>query len=87
MEVIMRKLLYSNPITSSLLINIGSAVIAIKSINSDQYWLLSPIVLTYILNKKIITNGVNLNKAKKITLCLIYFIMVSICFLLNKYIR
>ena len=82
----MRKILYANPITSSIIINSGSLAVAVKSINSDQYWCLSPIVATYIFNKKVITNGVNLNKAKKIILCLIYFVMISLSFILNKYV-
>lgn len=82
----MRKILYANPITSSIIINSGSLAVAVKSINSDQYWCLSPLVATYIFNKKVITNGVNLNKAKKIILCLIYFVMISLSFILNKYV-
>lgn len=82
----MRKILYANPITPSIIINSGSLAVAVKSINSDQYWCLSPLVATYIFNKKVITNGVNLNKAKKIILCLIYFVMISLSFILNKYV-
>jgi len=82
----MKKFLYANPITSSIIINSGSLAVAVKSINSDQYWCLSPLVATYIFNKKVITNGVNLNKAKKIILCLIYFAMISLSFILNKYV-
>lgn len=82
----MKKILYKNPITSSIIINTGSLAVAVKSINSDQYWCLSPLVVTYIFNKKIIANGVNINKCKKIILCLIYFLMISLSFLLNKYV-
>jgi len=83
----MKKIIYTNPIASSFIINTGSLAIAVKSINSDQYWCLTPLLATYIFNKKIIINGENINKVKKIVLCLIYFSMISLCFLLNKYIN
>lgn len=82
----MKKILYNNPITSSIIINTGSLAVAVKSINSDQYWCLSPLIATYIFNKKIILNGININKTRKIILCLIYFLMISLTFLLNKYV-
>ena len=82
----MKKILYNNPITSSIIINTGSLAVAVKSINSDQYWCLSPLIATYIFNKKIILNDININKTRKIILCLIYFLMISLTFLLNKYV-
>ena len=83
----MKNFLYNNPITSSIIINTGSLAIVVKSINNDQYWCLPPLLATYVFNKKIITNGENINKVRKIALCLIYFFMISLCFLLNKYIN
>ncbi|NLK94126.1 MAG: hypothetical protein GX275_02880 [Clostridiales bacterium] len=82
----MKNYIYKNPIVSSVVVNSTSSVMAVKSLNSEKFLLLIPLIITYYFNKIILIKGENLNKIKKIILLSIYFIMVFIIFIFNKYI-
>lgn len=78
--------IYSNPIVSSVLVNSTCTVMTLKVLNSEKYILLIPLIITYFFNKKILLRGENLNKIKKIALFGLFFLMISVIFIFNKYI-
>lgn len=82
----MKNIFYKKPIISSVIINTTSTALALNSLNNDQFLLLSPLVLTYFFNKRLLLKGENLNKINKVILAFIYFISIILIFLLNKYI-
>lgn len=82
----MKKIIYSNPIISTIFINIVSFIIAIYSINNDKFYLLFILIFTCILNGNITININKSNKMKKAILPLIYFVTLLAIFVSNKYI-
>ncbi len=82
----MKKIIYSNPIISTIFINIVSFIIAIYSINNDKFYLLFILIFTCILNGNITININKSNKMQKAILPLIYFVTLLAIFVSNKYI-
>lgn len=79
-----KSLLYRNPVTSALIINTITLILAIYSVFYLQYWLIAWLPLAGILNRKIIDNGENINKQKK-NFILVSFVFMLVCFLVYSF--
>lgn len=60
-------------------------ILLIYSINQEKFFLMYPLLLTGILNRKIIDNSINLNKQKKKVIYLSFFISIGIFFIYSTY--
>lgn len=75
----MKSFVYKNPVISALIIDYITIVLTIYSINQEMVALIIlPPILTGIINRRIIDNGKNMNKKKKIIIYVSFFLTVSI---------
>lgn len=81
----MSNIIYKSPIASSIVINSTCCICSISSINTDNYYLLSSLVVSYFLNKQLLIKGENINKYHKVILALIFFSSIIVIFAFNKY--
>lgn len=82
----MKNIFYEKPVLSSVLLNTTSCAIAINSINTDKYVLLSPLIITYFFNKRILLKGEKLSKMKVMFLSFFYLFTLLSILICNKYI-
>ncbi|MCM0648893.1 hypothetical protein NBE98_10960 [Clostridium swellfunianum] len=74
----MKSLIYRNPVISAIIINITSLILFIYSISKGEYGYVAFLMLTGVINRRIIDNGEKLNKQKKtiiITSCVLMVII------------
>lgn len=71
------KIIYENPVTSALTINIVSLLISMYSVKTNVKAITFFLVMIGIVNGKILQHGTNLNKLKKAIIFLSIFLMIS----------
>lgn len=81
------KIIYENPVISSLLINVTSLLISIYAIKNNHMEIAMFFTMIGIVNGKILEHGVNLTKLKKALIFLSVFIMLSIFSVYNMHIH
>ena len=81
----MKSIMYRNPVISAIFINLITMILFINSINQDNLSFMFTLMLTGILNKNIINNGINLNKQRKEVIYLSFFISIAIFFIYSTY--
>jgi len=74
----MKVIIYKNPVMSAVILNIISLIIVIFSISEKAYVLQVLVILVGLANRKIIDNGENIDKQKKVTIYVSFFLMLSI---------
>lgn len=83
----MKSILYRNPVISALTINCMSMILFMYSISQRLTPLTISLILTGVLNRKILDNGVNLDKQKKSIISISFFISLGIAVMYIFYIR
>lgn len=83
----MKSILYRNPVTSAIAINFMTMILFIYSINQRITALTISLMVTGVVNRRILDNGINLNKQKKTIIFLSFFISIGIAMLYNVYIH
>lgn len=74
----MKVIIYKNPVMSAVILNIISLIIVIFSISEKAYALQVLVILVGLANRKIIDNGENIDKQKKIVIYVSFFLILSI---------
>ncbi|MBL4935064.1 hypothetical protein JK636_04750 [Clostridium sp. YIM B02515] len=83
----MKSILYRNPVISTIAINFMTMILFIYSINQRITALTISLMVTGVVNRRILDNGINLNKQKKTIIFLSFFISIGIAMLYNVYIH
>lgn len=60
-------------------------ILLLYSINQKKFFLMYPLLLTGVINRKIIDNCTNLNKQRKIVIYLSFLISISIFLIYSTY--
>ena len=60
-------------------------ILLLYSINQKKFFLMNPLLLTGVINRKIIDNCTNLNKQRKIVIYLSFLISISIFLIYSTY--
>jgi len=81
----MKSIMYRNPVISAIFINLITMILLINSINQENLSFMFTLMLTGILNRNIIDNGINLNKQRKEVIYLSFFISIAIFFIYSTY--
>lgn len=81
----MKSIMYRNPVISAIFINLITMILLINSINQENFLFMFTLMLTGILNRNIIDNGINLNKQRKEVIYLSFFISIAIFFIYSTY--
>jgi hypothetical protein len=81
-------IIYKNPVISAIIINIISLIMCIYSIMGRKPVFMMLLVLVGVVNRRIIDNGKNIDKKKKIIIYISFFLMIAIglffSFYMNK---
>jgi len=83
----MKSLLYRNPLISTITINFITLILFVYSINQRITPLTILLMLTGVVNRKILDNGINLNKQKRTIMSLSFFTMVGLTIIYIFYIH
>lgn len=83
----MKSLLFRNPVISAIAINFMAMILFMYSINQRITPLTISLLLTGVVNRRIIDNGINLNKQKKTIISLSFFITIGIIMIYVIYIH
>lgn len=82
----MALLLCKNPLMQTITINFITMVLLVYSINQRITSLTISLALTRVLNKRILNNGININKQKRTIMLLSFFINVCVAIIYSTYI-
>ena len=77
--------IYKNPVISAISINIISLIMYIYSIIGRKTEFMIFLVLVGAINRRIIDNGNNINKKKKIIIYISFFLMIGIWLFFSFY--
>ena len=77
--------LIMKPVISVVVINIITLIMCIYAISESAYAFIMLIIVIGIVNKRIIDNGTNIDKQKKTTMFISFFLMVIIQFVYAMY--
>jgi len=81
----LKSIIYKNPVKSGIILNLFSMCLSIYAIKYSVSLLSIAIVSVGILNRKIIDNGVCLDKKKKMIIMVSFIIMISVFFIYSQY--
>lgn len=81
----MKSIIYKNPVTFGIILNISAMFVAIYAIKYSISPLFMAIITVGIINRKILDNGVCMNKKKKTIILFSFAVMISVIFLYNIY--
>ena len=81
----MKAVIYKNLVISAVIINILSLIMCIYSTIERKTIFMMLLVFIGVVNRRIIDNGNNLNKKKKIIIYISFFLMITIGFIYSSY--
>lgn len=81
----MKGILYKNPVVSAIIINIASLTTYIYLIKDRNFIFTVFLILIGVINRKIIENGININKQKKTIIYISFFLMLALGLIYGLY--
>ncbi|MPQ30614.1 hypothetical protein E4V42_04105 [Clostridium estertheticum] len=81
----MKSMIYKNPVISVVVINIITFIMCMYGINERAYAVTMLIIVVGIVNRRIIDNGENIDKQKKTTMFISFFLILIIQFAYAMY--
>lgn len=82
----MKGILYKNPVVSAIIINTASLITYIYLIKDRNFIFTVFLILIGVLNRKIIENGININKQKKTIIYISFFLMLALGLIYGLYV-
>ena len=82
----MKEILYKNPVVSCIIINIVSLITYIYLIKDRNFIFTVFLILIGVINRKIIENGININKQKKTIIYISFFLMLALGLIYGLYV-
>lgn len=82
----MKGILYKNPVVSAIIINIVSLITYIYLIKDRNFIFTVFLILIGVINRKIIENGININKQKKTIIYISFFLMLALGLIYGLYV-
>lgn len=82
----MKGILYKNPVVSCIIINIASLITYIYLIKDRNFIFTVFLILIGVINRKIIENGININKQKKTIIYISFFLMLALGLIYGLYV-
>lgn len=82
----MKGILYKNPVVSAIIINIASLITYVYLIKDGNFIFTVFLILIGIINRKIIENGININKQKKTIIYISFFLMLALGLIYGFYV-
>lgn len=82
----MKGILYKNPVVSCIIINIVSLITYIYLIKDRNFIFTVFLILIGVINRKIIENGININKQKKTIIYISFFLMLALGLIYGLYV-
>lgn len=82
----MKGILYKNPVVSAIIINIASLITYIYLIKDRNFIFTVFLILIGVINRKIIENGININKQKKTIIYISFFLMLALGLIYGLYV-
>lgn len=82
----MKEILYKNPVVSAIIINIASLITYIYLIKDRNFIFTVFLILIGVINRKIIENGININKQKKTIIYISFFLMLALGLIYGLYV-
>lgn len=82
----MKGILYKNPVVSAIIINIVSLITYIYLIKNENFIFTVFLILIGVINRKIIENGININKQKKTIIYISFFLMLTLGLIYGLYV-
>lgn len=74
----MKSIIYRNPVTSAVIINIVTLILFIYSIREREYGLVIGLMIVGIVNRRILDNGEKLDRKKRSIIFISFFLMIII---------
>ena len=81
----MKSMIYKNPVISVVVINIITFIMFMYAISERAYAVTLLLTIVGIVNRRIIENGENIDKQKKTTMLISFFLIVIIQFAYSMY--
>ncbi|MBZ9637635.1 hypothetical protein [Clostridium sp. FP1] len=81
----MKSMIYKNPVISVVVINIITFIMLMYAISERAYAVILLLTIVGIVNRLIIENGENIDKQKKTTMLISFFLIVIIQFAYTMY--
>lgn len=78
-------MLCKNPVILAITVNFITMILFIYSMNQRMFLSILPLMLTGVVNRRILDNGINLNKQKKTIIYLSLFIAMGLLFMYIRY--
>lgn len=82
----MKGILYKNPVVSAIIINIVSLITYVYLIKDGNFIFTVFLILIGVINRKIIENGININKQKKTIIYISFFLMLALGLIYGFYV-